>query len=254
MGVELTGKVAVVTGGASGIGRATALAMSTAGARVAIADLSEAAGTALVGEIEARGGEALFVATDVARAAAVDALFDAVKARWGRLDCAFNNAGVADSSTNLADTSEDEWDRVNAINLKGVWLCLRREIRDMLAQGTGGAIVNTASVAGLVGWKSSSIYTATKHGVVGLTRGAALDYARQGIRVNAVCPGVIDTPMGAPATQSEGRVHDILLARHPAGRFGVAEEVARAVVWLCSDEASFTTGHALTVDGGYVVP
>jgi NAD(P)-dependent dehydrogenase (short-subunit alcohol dehydrogenase family) len=135
-----------------------------------------------------------------------------------------------------------------------VWLCLRREIRDLLAQGTGGAIVNTASVAGLVGWKSSSIYTATKHGVVGLTRGAALDYARQGIRVNAVCPGVIDTPMGAPATQSTGRVHDVLLARHPAGRFGLAEEVARAVVWLCSDEASFTTGHALTVDGGYVVP
>ncbi|MGE0486381.1 MAG: SDR family oxidoreductase [Gammaproteobacteria bacterium] len=254
MGIELTGKVAVVTGGASGIGRATTLAMSAAGARVAIADLGEAAGTALVQEIEHAGGEAMFVTTDVANAAAVDALFDAVKARWGRLDCAFNNAGVADSSTNLADTSEDEWDRVNNINLKGVWLCLRREIRDFLAQGTGGAIVNTASVAGLVGWKSSSIYTATKHGVVGLTRGAALDYARQGIRINAVCPGVIDTPMGAPATQSTGRVHDLLLARHPVGRFGLAEEVARAVVWLCSDEASFTTGHALTVDGGYVVP
>lgn len=248
---SLTDKIAVVTGGASGIGRATVLALVAAGARVAIADRATNLGQALADEIDAGGGEALFVETDVAAAASVEALFDAVIARWGRLDCAFNNAGVADAGKFTIDASEEDWDRVNAINLKGVWLCMRREIREMLKTG-GGAVVNTASVAGLVGWRGSATYSASKHGVIGLTKSAALEYARQGVRVNAVCPGVIDTPMGAPVTQSQGAVHDTLLARHPIGRFGMPEEVAGAVVWLCSPASSFTTGLALTVDGGYV--
>lgn len=247
----LAEKVAVVTGGGSGIGHATVLAMAAAGARIAIADVSVAAGSALAEHIVAQGGEAFFQPTDVADVASVEALFDAVVQRWGRLDCAFNNAGVADAGRPLAETTEADWDRVNGINLKGVWACMRREIREMLRTG-GGAIVNTASVAGLVGWKGSAPYAATKHGVIGLTESAAVEYAKQGIRVNAVCPGVIDTPMGAPATRSTGSVHDTLLARHPAGRFGTPEEVAAAVIWLCSDASSFTTGHALTVDGGYV--
>ena len=247
----LIGKTAVVTGGASGIGRATVLALVGAGARVAIADRSAALGAALADEITTGGGEVCFVETDVASSTSVDALFDAVLARWGRLDCAFNNAGVADAGRFTVDATEEDWDRVNAINLKGVWLCMRREIRDMLKTG-GGAVVNTASVAGLVGWRGSATYSATKHGVIGLTKSAALEYAKQGVRVNAVCPGVIDTPMGAPATQSQGAVHDALLARHPVGRFGAPEEVAEAVLWLCSEASSFTTGLALTVDGGYV--
>ena len=251
MNPVLAEKVAVVTGGGSGIGRATVLAMAAAGARIAIADVSVEAGSALAAEVVARGGEAFFQHTDVAEAASVEALFDAVVQRWGRLDCAFNNAGVADAGRPLAETTEADWDRVNGINLKGVWLCMRREIREMLRSG-GGAIVNTASVAGLVGWKGSAPYAATKHGVIGLTESAAVEYAKQAIRVNAVCPGVIDTPMGAPATRTTGAVHDALLARHPAGRFGTPEEVAAAVIWLCSDASSFPPGHALTVDGGYV--
>ena len=251
MGVTLQDKVAVVTGGASGIGRATVLAMSGAGARVAIADVTPAAGAQLVEQITGQGGEAMYVDTDVTRASAVDALFDAVLARWGRIDCAFNNAGVSDEPLFTIDASEENFDRVSAVNLKGVWLCMRRELKEMVRTG-GGSIVNTASVAGLVGWRGAAAYSASKHGVIGLTKSAALEYARNGVRVNAVCPGVIDTPMGASATQSVGKVHDMMLAKHPQGRFGEPEEVARAVLWLCSEDASFTTGHALTVDGGYV--
>lgn len=251
MSKVLEKKVALVTGGASGIGRATVLAMVEAGASVAIADVSVAAGETLSGDINAAGGDTIFVHTDVADGASIDALFEMIDARWQRLDCAFNNAGVADESRFVMDATEADWDRTHNINLKGVWLCMRHEIRQMLA-GKGGAIVNTASVAGLVGWRGSATYSASKHGVVGLTKSAALEYTKRGVRINAVCPGVIDTPMGAPATQTEGAVHDTLLARHPAGRFGHPEEVAKAVVWLCSEESSFTSGHALTVDGGYV--
>jgi NAD(P)-dependent dehydrogenase (short-subunit alcohol dehydrogenase family) len=251
MAHSLTGKAIVVTGGASGIGRATVLAMTALGARVAIADITPAAGTALATEISTNGGEAVFIETDVASSASIEHLFDTVMQRWGRLDCAFNNAGVADEGKFTIDSTEADWDRTHNINLKGVWLCMRREIAEMVKTG-GGTIVNTASVAGLVGWRGAGAYAASKHGVVGLTKTAALEYARQGVRVNAVCPGVIDTPMGAPATQSAGTVHDLLLAKHPAGRFGTPNEVANAVVWLCSNDSSFTTGHALTVDGGYV--
>ena len=224
MANSLHGKVCVVTGGASGIGRATVLALIAAGAKVVIADRTPTSGGALAAAIVAGGGEALYIATDVASKDSVEALFDGVIAGFGRLDCAFNNAGVTDTSQFTADTEDDVWDRVNGVNLKGVWLCMRREIREMLKVG-GGAIVNTASVGGLVGWRGGAIYSATKHGVIGLTKSAALEYGRQGIRVNAVCPGVVDTPMGAPATQSTGVVHDILLARHPVGRFGAPEEV-----------------------------
>lgn len=251
MGNSLANKICVVTGGASGIGRATVLAMHAAGAKVVIADVTPTSGEALAAEINADGGDALFVTTDVAKADSVEALFDAVIARHGRIDCAFNNAGVTDTNQFTADSTEDVWERVNAVNLKGVWLCMRREIQEMQKTG-GGSIVNTASVAGLVGWRGGAIYSATKHGVIGLTKSAALEYGRQGVRVNAVCPGVIDTPMGAPATQTNGAVHDILLARHPVGRFGAPQEVAAAVIWLCSGDSSFTTGLALTVDGGYV--
>ncbi|MEQ8231642.1 MAG: SDR family oxidoreductase [Gammaproteobacteria bacterium] len=252
MGISLDGKVAVVTGGASGIGRATVEAFADAGARVAIADVTPDAGAALVSALEAQGREVVYIDTDVTRASAVEALFDAVMTRWGRLDCAFNNAGVADQPLFTIDATEENFDRVTAVNLKGVWLCLRRELKEMARAG-GGSIVNTASVAGLVGWRGAAVYSATKHGVIGLTRSAALEYARDGVRVNAVCPGVIDTPMGASATQAVGKVHDMMLAKHPQGRFGTPMEVARAVLWLCSEESSFTTGHALTVDGGYVV-
>lgn len=252
MAGDFSGRVAVVTGGASGIGRATAMALASAGARVAVADLTGGDGDAVVQDIEAGGGEALFVATDVTVQEQIDGLFDTVLQRWGRLDCAFNNAGIAAASELLGDASDDDFDRVMDINVGGVWRCMRRELNEMMRLGNGGAIVNTASVAGLVGWRRAASYSASKHAVIGLTRSAALDYGRHGIRVNAVCPGVIDTPMGAPATRSEGRVHDLMLAKHPVGRFGQPEEVARAVLWLCSDAASFTTGHAMTVDGGFV--
>ncbi|MEM7541214.1 MAG: glucose 1-dehydrogenase [Pseudomonadota bacterium] len=251
MSGELEGKVAVVTGGASGIGKATVEAMSRAGAKVAIGDVSTAAGAELAATIETNGGEALFMETDVVSASSVDGLFDAVMARWGRVDCAFNNAGVEGEFKFTIEASESDWDRTIAINLKGVWLCMRREITEMVKTG-GGTIVNTASVAGLVGWRGAGAYCATKHGVNGLTKSAALEYARQGVRVNSVCPGVIDTPMASRVTQVTGSAQDKILAKHPQGRFGDPKEVANAVVWLCSDGSSFTTGHALTVDGGFV--
>ena len=251
MAHSLAGKVAVITGGASGIGHATAVLMGKLGARVVVAEITPTSGEAVAAEINAAGGDAFFMSTDVSRSASIDELFDAVIARWGQVDCAFNNAGVAGEGKFTIDANEDDWDRTHNINLKGVWLCMRREIREMVKTG-GGAIVNTASVAGLVGWRGAAAYSASKHGVIGLTKTAALEYARQDVRVNAVCPGVIDTPMGAPATQSAGTVHDLMLAKHPAGRFGTPNEVANAVVWLCSQDSSFTTGHALTVDGGYV--
>jgi len=250
MDAQLKDKVALVTGGASGIGRATALAMATEGATVVVADRNREAGEAVIGELEAHGGAALFVHMDVANSSSVNAGIDEIIEKYGRLDCAFNNAGVAGDDRFIADTSDEEWDRVISINLTGVWTCLRREIQAMLPRG-GGRIVNTASVAGLVGWRAGAAYSATKHGVIGLTKSAALEYARHNIRINAVCPGVIETPMAAPLENNPGGIRDRLLKKHPQGRFGKAEEIAEAVVWLCSDRSSFTNGHMLTVDGGY---
>jgi len=246
----LNDKIALVTGGASGIGAAAARALVEEGAAVAVCDRNETAAHAVVNEILDAGGKAIVCVMDVASVESVNAGFDRVLEAYGRIDCAFNNAGVAGDDRFIAETTDQEWERILAINLTGVWNCLRREIQEMLPRG-GGTIINTASVAGLVGWRGAAAYSATKHAVVGLTRSAALEYARQNIRVNAVCPGVIDTPMAAGLRTDTTGIRERLLRKHPQGRFGQAEEIAQAVVWLCSDRSSFTNGHALTVDGGY---
>ena len=250
---RVEGKVALVTGGASGIGRATALTFAREGAKLIIADMHEDGGQQTVHMITENGGEALFVQTDVTQATAVEALISQAVETYGRLDCAHNNAGVTQSAyPPTAEFPEDDWHRVLAVNLTGVWLCMKYEIPQMLKHG-GGAIVNTASVAGLVGLAGRSAYVASKHGVVGITRTAALEYAQHGIRVNCVCPGYIRTPMVQYVLQHEGaQLEQRMIAREPIGRLGTPEEIAEAVVWLCSEAASFVTGHTMTVDGGYV--
>jgi NAD(P)-dependent dehydrogenase (short-subunit alcohol dehydrogenase family) len=252
---QLNGKVALVTGGASGIGRATALAFAREGAKLIVADVHTDGGQQTVHIIQEHGGEAIFVKTDVTQPAAVAALISRAVEIYGRLDCAHNNAGISgagiggEQRTLTAEYPEERWHQVLAINLTGVWLCMKYEIAQMLKQG-GGTIVNTASVAGLLGLPYASAYVASKHGVVGLTKTAALEYARQGIRVNCVCPGYIQTPMTAAGMQDPERLA-LMIAGEPVGRLGKPEEVAATVVWLCSDAASFVTGHTLTVDGGY---
>lgn len=256
MAGQFEGKVALVTGGASGIGRATALAFAREGAKLIIADMQEEGGQQTVHLITENGGEAIFVKTDVTQATEVEALISQAVKRYGRLDCAHNNAGIAGTGIGreqralTAEYPEERWHKVIAINLTGVWLCMRYEITEMLKQGRG-AIVNTASVGGLVGVPYSSAYVASKHGVVGLTKTAALEYIRQGIRVNCVCPGLIRTPMIAPGPNDSELVAR-MAAGQPMGRIGNPEEVAAAVLWLCSDAASFVTGHSMVIDGGYV--
>lgn len=252
MAEGLTGRIALVTGGAGGLGRITALAFAKAWATVIIADIDEQGGEETVRLITAAGGAARAVVTDVTRAPAVEALCTHIVARWGRLDCACNNAGMADGAAAWLDVTEDAWERVLTLNLNGVWLCMRSEIRQMLAHGRG-AIVNMASIFGLVGSPTSPALTASKHGVVGLTKSAALAYAQAGIRVNAVCPAFIDSPMLERVFRQYPERKELIVARHPIGRLGTAEEVAEAVVWLCSDSAAFITGQALAVDGGYVI-
>lgn len=247
----MKGKVALVTGASAGIGRATALAFAHAGARVVVADVEPQGGEVTARLIVDAGGEAAFVRADVSRAADVEAMVHRAVDVFGRLDYAFNNAGIEGESAPTAECSEQNWDRVLGINLKGVWLCMRREIREMLRQ-RGGAIVNCSSVAGLVGFAGIPAYTASKHGILGLTRSAALEYAQQRIRINAVCPGVIRTAMVERFTHQDPQTEAQLVAREPVGRMGTPEEVAAAVLWLCSDAASFVTGQALAVDGGYV--
>jgi len=250
---NLEGKSALVTGGASGIGRATALAFAREGARVAVADILEEAAQSTVTEIEAMGGQALAIACDVTDDDAVKAMIAATVDAFGGLDCAFNNAGIAPYQVNagwqkIADVAPEAWRRLIDVNLTGVWLCLRHEVAQMRAQGSGGVIINTASILGLVGSATSSAYVAAKHGVVGLTKTAAADHAEDNIRVNAVCPGYIETPMTEETMRRRG---ERILARVPMARMGKAGEIAEAVVWLCSPKASFVTGVSWAVDGGY---
>ena len=251
MAGELGGKIALVTGAGSGIGRESALAFGASGAQVMVSDVVVESGEETVARIKAAGGEATFMRADVSERADVEALIRQTVETYGRLDCAHNNAGIEGDMAPTADCTEANWDRTIAINLKGVWLCMKYEIPQMLEQG-GGVIVNTSSVAGLVGFLNLPAYTATKHGVAGLTRTAALEYAQQGIRVNAVCPGVIHTPMIDRIVGGDAEVEAQFTALEPVGRMGSPAEVAQAVVWLCSDAASFVTGVAMPVDGGFV--
>ena len=245
------GKVALVTGAGSGIGRATALVFAREGAKVVVSDIVVEGGQETVQQIEAAGGEAIFVKADVSQAADVEALVTQTVETYGRLDCAFNNAGIEGGMKLTIDCTKEEFDRTIAVNLTGVWLCMKYEIQQMLSQGSG-AIVNTASAAGLVGFPSLPDYVASKHGVVGLTKTAALEYAKSGIRVNAVCPGVIQTPMVERGAQLSPGFDELAVSMEPVGRFGQPAEIGEAVVWLCSDAASFVTGHPMVVDGGLV--
>ena len=244
-------KVALVTGASSGIGRATALVFAREGAKVVVADLNVVGGQETVQLVKAAGGEAVFVETDVSQAASVEAMVQTAVDTYGRLDCAHNNAGVEGVLSRTAEQTEQDWGPVIRINLKGVWLCMKYELPHMVQQGSG-AIVNTASGAGLIGVKRMAAYVASKHGVIGLTKTAALEYAKSGVRVNAVCPGVIQTAMVERVSGRRPDVLEKMIAAEPIGRSGQPEEIAESVVWLCSDAASFVTGHAMAVDGGAV--
>lgn len=249
MAGRLQDKVALVTGAGSGIGRAAALAFAEEGAKVVVADVVTEGAEETVKMIKKAGGEAVSVKVDVSQPQQVEAMVKAAADTFGRLDCAFNNAGVElEAGVPAYQYSEDGWDKTIAVNLKGVWLCMKYEIEQMLKQG-GGAIVNTASIAGLTG-RGSIAYAASKHGVVGLTKVAALENATFGIRVNAVCPAAIDTPMVKHAMSISPEIKEFIENMQPVGRIGRPEEVAQAVVWLCSEASSFTTGHALPIDGG----
>lgn len=245
----LEGKAALVTGASSGIGRASAMAFAREGAKVLVADVTEEAGNETVKMIKSAGGEAVFARCNVARAAEAEGLVAAAVKHFGRLDCAFNNAGISGKIARTADETEEGFDQIMAVNLRGVWLCMKYEILQMVKQEKGGAIVNTASAAGLVGSHGMAAYTASKHGVVGLTKSAALEYARHNIRVNAVCPGVIDTPMVGGMVGSHPRLKEILVGTEPVARMGKPSEIGEAVTWLLSDYASFVTGCAMPVDG-----
>ena len=246
MNYQFGGKVALVTGASGGIGRATALGFAASGAAVVVSDVNDAGGEETVALITASGGTAVYKRCNVADGAEVKALVARVVSEYGRLDFAHNNAGINNLGAN--EYEDEVWDRSVAINLSGVMYCMREEAEVMLAQGSG-SIVNTASINGLVGNGAQPGYTATKHGVIGLTRHGALRWAKAGIRVNAVCPGVIETPMTAPLA-SNPDMRKMLDSMTPMGRMGQAEEIASAVLWLCSDQASFVTGHPLVVDGG----
>jgi len=247
---KLLGEVALVTGGGSGIGWAACKAFARAGARVVVSDIDEDAGTRVVKRLTGCGRESIFVQADVSKATDVEHLIDVAVGAYGSLDIAFNNAGIQGELAPMADYSDEAWDRVIAVNLTGVRLCMKFEIKEMLKHH-GGAIVNNASILGVVGFANASAYTAAKHGVLGLTKAAALEYASSHIRVNAVCPAFIETPMLARAGLTTDPARRAAIeSLHPLRRLGQPDEVAAAAVWLCSPEASFITGHPLLVDGG----
>jgi NAD(P)-dependent dehydrogenase (short-subunit alcohol dehydrogenase family) len=250
MSQKLVGKIALVTGGGGGIGRATSLAYAREGAKVAVVDINGAAAREVAEAIKAVQGDAIAIETDVSRSDQVAAMVEQVVAHFGRLDIAFNNAGVDIEHEPLAKTSEEIFDTLMSINVKGVWLCMKFEIQQMLKQG-GGAIVNTSSIGGLIGAPRQPIYGATKHAVLGMTKAAAVEFGRKGIRINAVCPGIIRTEMTERAIAREPRRQAYIEQAHPIGRMGEAEDIARAVVFLSSDDAAFIIGHSLAVDGGF---
>jgi NAD(P)-dependent dehydrogenase (short-subunit alcohol dehydrogenase family) len=247
----MTGKVALVTGAGSGIGRASALAFAREGARVVVSDLDVDGGEETIAAINEISGEAIFVRTDVTREDEVEAMVARTVQAFGRMDCAHNNAGITGAGGSIADYPLVEWERTMAVNLTSVFLCMKHEIPYLL-EGGGGAIVNTSSGAGLVGFPGLPAYVASKHGVVGLTRAVALEYATQGIRVNAVCPGSTRTPMLEAFMGGDPAVEKAMARSSPVERLAAPEEIAEAVVWLCSDAASFVTGHPMAVDGGAV--
>ncbi|MBK9142098.1 MAG: SDR family oxidoreductase [Candidatus Melainabacteria bacterium] len=243
-------KVVLVTGAASGIGKATALAFAREGARLVLADLEGEQGEATAARAREMGAEAFFVRTDISSGQEVERLVASALETYGRLDCAHNNAGIEGTRIPSADLDEKEFQKIIDINLKGTWLCMKHELKAMLANG-GGSIVNTASIAGCVGLAGLSAYTASKHGIVGLTRAASLEYAKKNIRINAICPGPIKTPMVENVVKAAPQLEAAILALEPVGRLGEPEEVASAVLFLSSEEASFMTGHAMVVDGGW---
>ncbi|MEK2646215.1 SDR family oxidoreductase [Bdellovibrio sp. BCCA] len=246
-----SGKVVLVTGSGSGIGRATALAFAQEGAWVAVSDLNEEGGLQTMEMILKNGGEATFFPCDVSNPRSIQNLVEHVEKRMGKIDSAFNNAGIEGEQALITECSEENWEKVINVNLRSIWLCMKYEISLMNKNG-GGSIVNCASIAGLVGFPGIPAYVASKHGVIGLTKNAALEYAQNNIRVNAVCPGVIQTPMIDRFTRGDNAAFEQLVKSTPIGRIGKPEEIAAAVVWLCSEYASFVTGHALVADGGWI--